>query len=133
MLYHLSPRLQSETGLGAIRLTPAALDLLASQSWPGNIRQLHATLARALIDSAGMRVDVKHLPSDATQDGSRPELERRMIEIALRSSGGVIAYAARRIGWSRQKLYRRIRVLGITARREGIIGVSQARSDESPA
>jgi DNA-binding NtrC family response regulator len=36
-----------------------------------------------------------------------------MIEDALRSCGGTIADAAAQIGWTRQKLYRRMAALGI--------------------
>jgi DNA-binding NtrC family response regulator len=128
----LSSRLLSETGFGPIRLSPGALDDLSSRPWPGNIRQLHATLARALIDSAGATVEPRHLSPRPHEGRELPELERRMIELALSRSGGVIAYAARRIGWSRQKLYRRIRVLGISYRREAVVRQSPLRS-EPPA
>jgi DNA-binding NtrC family response regulator len=36
-----------------------------------------------------------------------------MIEAALRDAGGSIARAATRIGWSRQKLYRRMDALAV--------------------
>jgi DNA-binding NtrC family response regulator len=40
-------------------------------------------------------------------------LEKQMIESALRNSGGSITGAARQIGWTRQKLSRRIKVLSV--------------------
>ena len=46
-------------------------------------------------------------------------LEARMIESALRQSGGVVSHAAAAIGWTRQKLARRMAVVGIRYRASG--------------
>jgi DNA-binding NtrC family response regulator len=115
----LGPRLERETGRGPLRLAPSALDRLASHDWPGNVRELHAALARALVRSGGAEITAEHLEplGLSTLDGAAPEfgsdLERRMIVAALYGSEGNLAQAARRIGWSRTKLYRRLHALGI--------------------
>ena len=118
LVVDLAPRLLRETGLGPPRLTPGAWDILLRHDWPGNIRELHSVLARALILSGGKELKARHVGAASSPAlSSRPsgrQLEREMILSALLSAGGRIATAARSIGWSRQKLYRRIEALEIT-------------------
>jgi DNA-binding NtrC family response regulator len=115
----LEARLVRETGRGPLRLAPSALDRLLAHDWPGNVRELHAALARALVRSGGAEITADHLEplgaaaAVATPTASGLDLERRMIVAALSGSAGNLAQAARRIGWTRQKLYRRLRALGI--------------------
>jgi DNA-binding NtrC family response regulator len=114
----LAPRLLRETGFGPPRLSAAAWEVLLRHRWPGNVRELHSVLARALIRAGDAAIEPRHLSSlqrDAERGPGRQarQLERQMILLALSRSGGQIASAARSIGWSRQKLYRRIKALGI--------------------
>jgi DNA-binding NtrC family response regulator len=117
----LGPRLERETGCGPLRLSGRALAALRTHDWPGNVRELHAVLARALLRANGARIEDFHLGRLASgrsalpekQDGISTSLERRMIEAALRNADGSIAGAAREIGWTRQKLYRRVKALGL--------------------
>jgi len=113
----LAPRLADETGLPAPRLAPCALRLLMCSRWPGNVRQLHGVLARAMLAADGMTITAEHLDplESAGTDTARPSalsLERAMIDDAVRGARGNLSEAARRIGWSRQKLYRRLRATG---------------------
>jgi len=109
----LTPRLVAETGFPAIRIAPCAWETLARLPWPGNVRQLHAVLARAILRANGAMIEVSHLDPPTPPIPSDSQLERRMIEQALVASNGVIQSAAQRIGWTRQKLTRRIQVLDI--------------------
>ena len=109
----LTPRLARETGHGALRLSPEAWRRLRSHGWPGNVRELHAVLAGALLRSAGGRIEPAHLGLP-DPDGRPPGAEREMIEKALVAAEGSVTDAAARIGWSRQKLYRRIKTLRIS-------------------
>jgi len=119
LVEHLAPRLSLETGLPLPRLTPAAWEALRHYDWPGNVRELHAVLARAMIRAGVESVDECHLGLASplrprARSGDAPgDLEREMIRSALAGEGGSIAAAARQIGWSRQKLYRRVRDLGV--------------------
>jgi DNA-binding NtrC family response regulator len=121
LVHSLAPRLARETGYGSVRLTPRALVLLRSHDWPGNVRELHAVLARALLRSEGATIEDHHLQEltrggralARKSEGMPPGLERRMIEAALHDADGSISGAARQIGWTRQKLYRRMKVLGL--------------------
>lgn len=112
----LLDRLASSAGLRPGFLGPDALDLLRSHDWPGNVRELESTLARGLLRSGGGALGACHLDlvrARSLAPPPEPPSEAAMIVSALRESEGVIARAAARIGWSRQKLYRRMTRLGI--------------------
>ena len=117
LVTELSPALCRDTGCPAPRLTDEAWSALRGHSWPGNVRELQAVLARAMLKADGRRIvgeDLEFPALDiprARNDGE--PLERTMIRRALAASGGRFSEAARRIGWSRQKLYRRVRALAL--------------------
>ncbi len=118
----LGPRIARETGLGTPRLSAAALQILRSHWWPGNVREFHAVLARAVLRSNGNLIGPEHL-RDLTITAGPPSsgLECSMIERALKAAGGGMTPAAAKIGWTRQKLYRRMKALGLTAPRASSI------------
>ena len=65
------------------------------------------------IDNTGQHIYIaNYFNMSAVADEATP-LERAMIVYALRKHGGNLAAAAARIGWTRQKLYRRMGALGI--------------------
>ena len=120
LVENLGFRLRKETGLGPPRLTRRALRALSDHRWPGNVRELYAVLARALLRSGSGRIGVDDLRLPAPdlpwpeQDPPRvATLEEEMIRAALDGAHGSVADAARRIGWTRQKLYRRMRAFEI--------------------
>jgi len=120
----LAPRLAGETGCGTVRIAADAWAELRAHDWPGNVRELHGALARALLRAGGGAICAEHLDlPTAGRRAARPvacdSLERGMIDAALREANGSIARAASRIGWSRQKLYRRMDALGV-ARVQGL-------------
>ncbi len=99
-------------------LHPQAARALRSHPWPGNVRELQAVLARALLRCDGGTIRLEDLGPLGPEPGGcagRPaaNLEIEMIERALALERGNVAGAARRIGWSRQKLYRRMGALGV--------------------
>ena len=116
LLEELSPEshLRVETGL---------LASLAAYRWPGNLRQLANALrtAVAMLAAEETCVDWGHMPDDIVDEllhprppasepvsGSLEALSRRAIDQALRDCHGNVSEAARRLGISRQTLYRRI-------------------------
>jgi two-component system response regulator PilR (NtrC family) len=116
----LAPSLARDTGLGLPRVEDDAWRTLESYSWPGNVRELRAVLARAMLRAGSSPVRAVHIAElrhggagGAGDGGPDASLERRMIADALREAGGVVRRAALDIGWSRQKLSRRIAALGI--------------------
>ena len=100
-------------GLGpGRRLGSDALRALARHPWTGNVRELDNLLRRAAALAAGAEIgsaDLRLPPGDRAPGN----LEAAAIRDALGQSFGVKADAARRLGWSRQKLYRRLLALGI--------------------
>jgi transcriptional regulator of acetoin/glycerol metabolism len=95
--------------------------------WPGNLRQLANALrtACALLDEHETRIGLRHLSDDLAKELRRPAPRQRgfelpgtenllalsdsMIRHAVMTSGGNMSEAARRLGISRNTLYRRIR------------------------
>ena len=118
LVYHLVRTLVREHGLAPARPTEEALARLLAHDWPGNVRELHAVLARALLRShsgtiARRDLDLPVAVRAEEEDEESGLLEERMLRAALRETGGNITRAARRVGWSRSKLWRRLRTLGI--------------------
>jgi two-component system NtrC family response regulator len=122
-------------GLGEVSLTPAALDWLSAQPWPGNIRQLRQVLERTLLlagkaqlDAADLR-DGDRLRGDERLPGASPsafgghgltleQAERQMIEQVLAQHEGNISRVAKALGLSRAALYRRLEKHGLAAGNE---------------
>jgi DNA-binding NtrC family response regulator len=126
------------SGMHAVRvseiLRDGFLEILKSYSYPGNVRELKNFMERsAILGRAPTREEsrswfgrthgVEHLLSgrdDSASDAGRRSLnlaeqERRLIEIALKESGGVRARAAGLLGLSRQALDRRLERHGISS------------------
>ena len=109
---------------GRKRFDERALDLLCAYEWPGNIRELENTVQRCIVLSEGSSMGPSDLPDrirrlEGLFDGNvrlkKPKTgEQILIERALRDSQGDKSKAARYIGWSRPKLYRKIREYGIS-------------------
>jgi Nif-specific regulatory protein len=107
------------------RLAPGVIEALARHDWPGNVRELENLIERLVVLSPAAVVSIEDLPEGLRPVAAGPEQgtngngskngERLMIEDALRRHGGDKAKTARFIGWNRQKLYRRMKLLGIPA------------------
>ena len=118
------------------RLTPDAEAAIARYSWPGNVRELRNTLDRAVLFSEGDLIDARALalPDAAAATASAPgtaasngefvipdgglqfeDLERSLLVLALKKSGGSQTGAARLLGLSRDTLRYRLEKFGIDA------------------
>lgn len=110
LIARLAPRIERETGERFDGLEPGARRRLEDYGWPGNIRELHATLAAATLRAGGFPIREEHLdtlqPRAAGHDD--PGTEREWLRRHLAAHGDNLAAAARAIGWSRQRLYRRM-------------------------
>jgi transcriptional regulator of acetoin/glycerol metabolism len=92
------------------------MEILAAHRWPGNVRELEAVLAKALVRACTGEIRAGHLDlageiRGADASGPSAGLEHAMIVAALAQAQGSRKDAASLIGWSRQKLYRRMRIL----------------------
>ena len=104
-------------------LDEATMDALQRYDWPGNVRALRHAAERAVImaDGAAYKVEDFPLPSrpealplPATQGGlNLDQLEKQMIERALRMHHFNISLAATELGLSRGALYRRMEKHGL--------------------
>jgi len=106
-------------GLPAVRLSPALLDSLQADDWPGNVRQLENTVLRLLALSSGGEIDVEDLPNEAATGQQRPPcttlheqveaLERSLVQQTLVEVSWNQTQAARRLGVSRGSLIDRMK------------------------
>ncbi|MGI4746689.1 MAG: sigma-54-dependent transcriptional regulator [Janthinobacterium lividum] len=104
----------------ALTLAPDALDIIASASWPGNIRALAQAMERAVVLASGTVLHPADIPIQAPlPDGvaaARPgdgdlnltRSEKAIVEAALRRHGFNVSHAATDLGLSRAALYRRM-------------------------
>ncbi|MHB8873011.1 MAG: sigma 54-interacting transcriptional regulator [Myxococcaceae bacterium] len=99
--------------------TPEAMDQLSRYRWPGNVRELENAIERAVVLSAGERIDVADLPEEIraapptafAAAGGRPleEVEREYILSVLDQAGGNRARAAVQLGIGTATLYRKLK------------------------
>lgn len=121
------------------RMSADALAILEGYAWPGNVRELENLIERAMVLCRGDLITVAHLPAglgpapvapttvSADVDAKaapnendslslRPhvdELERRLIDEALKRAGGSKAAAARLLEISERALWYKIKRLGL--------------------
>ena len=103
-------------------VSPDAMEWLEAQDWPGNVRELEQFLSRAVLVAGAPTLDravcERVRAMDAAGSGRDPlppvgsmtmdEVEKAMIEKALRHHGGNVSRAAESLGLSRAALYRRL-------------------------
>jgi DNA-binding NtrC family response regulator len=96
---------------------------LRGYSWPGNVRELKNVLERAVILAGERPIAPEHIMIMSPEQGrggppervrsllgemSLPEIERMLVELALRESGGNKSRAAELLGITRRTLYGRL-------------------------
>jgi two-component system NtrC family response regulator len=113
-------RFGAEANKTGLAFDQEALRTLDRHPWPGNVRQLENCVRRAVIMCEGKRLTVRDLElapvvqgAPANLKDARENLERDMIQNALRKHAGKIAPAASELGVSRPTLYDLMEKLGI--------------------
>ena len=102
------------------RLTAGALELLAAQPWPGNLRELETVLSDVAEQRSTGDITARDLAPLCPVTTTAPKLsgwqqaEYEAITRTLAAVGGNKVRAARELGISRSTLYNRIRTLHIT-------------------
>ena len=107
-----------------LTFAPEAIQALNSHNWPGNIRELQNRVQRAAIMAEGKHVTAADLELEDAAGARRPrtlkeareQIERELVEGALRRHGGKITSAATDLGISRPTLYELMDKLGIAKR-----------------
>ena len=111
----------------ATTLLPAALEALEGHRWPGNERELRATLERAAWQAGAHPIRVEHLglrvlaggPETGEDDrlpigdGSLRAIEERLIRHVLAHTDGNRSRTARILGVNRTTLYNKLRTYQI--------------------
>lgn len=114
-----------------VTIEPAVMELLIQHGWPGNVRELANVVERAAI-IADDTIRTEHLPSEFAEalpaasgggsvalpleegiDAYLAEAEKRIIQRALRETGGVQVQAARLLGIKDRSLWHRIKKYSI--------------------
>lgn len=112
----------------------AAQNRLRNYEWPGNVRQLKSLIRRLLVLGFDSDVELDEIEavlstSSALVGGTilpefdlplrqaREQFERAYLEFHMRQADGNVGKVAKQIGMERTHLYRKMRSLGIEARR----------------
>lgn len=131
-------RIGEQPGLRPLGISDGALALLAAYDWPGNVRQLQATLFRAAVFCDGEVLTAQDFPNLSTMVGEAPrhaplisegagvtlytadgnlrpleDIEADVIRLAIGHYRGRMTEVARRLGIGRSTLYRKLSELGI--------------------
>lgn len=126
---HFLARHGPREGKPGCHLSLASGQLLESYGWPGNVRELENEILRALmLTPAGELITPKALSPKIVEilepiaQGARPDetlrealdrVESWLIRRALTNNGGRKARTAKRLGLTREGLYKKIKRLGI--------------------
>lgn len=115
---------------GNIEITPEVMVIFKAHSWPGNIRQLHNVLRTALALADGLPISTLHLTQDFIDEISTPllanindspsksldlgDVTSHTIQLAMQAECGNISAVARKLGISRNTLYRKLKTMGLS-------------------
>jgi two-component system NtrC family response regulator len=120
-------RYATQESRGNLVFAPDALRAIELHSWPGNVRELQNRVRRAVIMASGTRVTQKDLELEAAKSAAggtettlrqaREQVERDVIQRALKRHAGKITSAAAELGISRPTLYELMEKLGVAKER----------------
>jgi formate hydrogenlyase transcriptional activator len=130
LVRHFVRRFADRHGKVIDDIPDAVMDVLTRSAWPGNVRELQNIVERAVVSTAGRRLQLPpgdHSIEQRTSTSSRTlaEVEFEHIMATLQATNGVIGGwngAAARLGLSRTTLISRMQRLGI----QGSSGIETA-------
>lgn len=119
-------RFAAKYGKNIVSIEPAAQEKLTNYQWNGNIRELQHAVEKAVIlsDSDTLResdfllVSVQGASSDVANkslsaDGTLEDMEKKMIQNALKHHEGNLSMVAQQLGVTRQTLYNKLKKYGL--------------------
>ena len=126
---HFVQTFNQEFGRRVRRFDPAALELLTHYPWPGNVRELRNVLERAVLLTEGDTLLLQSLPHELRvprAGGQLPvvfgpegidleQLERALLDEALRRAEGSRSGAGKLLGLSRHQIRNRLKKFGVEA------------------
>jgi DNA-binding NtrC family response regulator len=104
-----------------LSLSPAALEMIQHNNWPGNVRQLQHSMERAVLLAEGRKIEPGDIfpgvhASPTSNKIRRPTLseqEALIIRESIQRNGGNLSRAARELGVARSTLYNKMKTYGI--------------------
>ena len=125
-------QIERQTGIKQCNINDEAIEILKTQKWPGNVRQLRNNIERLMIlnqnddrqiTAANMPPEITEISEQSARDEvmsmplkeARNSFEKEYIEAQLIRFGGNIARTANFVGMERTALHRKIKSLGINA------------------
>ncbi|WP_435417564.1 sigma-54 dependent transcriptional regulator [Parerythrobacter aurantius] len=135
---HFFTRYAAEQGIQPPNISQEAMAALQAYDWPGNVRQLRNVVERTVILSPRERmveIQPDMLPNEVTSGKlgggtgisnlmgvplreARENFEREYLGVQIRRFSGNISKTASFIGMERSALHRKLKILGMTDRRE---------------
>jgi Response regulator containing CheY-like receiver, AAA-type ATPase, and DNA-binding domains len=136
---HFFARYANEQGVPPPQITSEAMTALQAYEWPGNVRQLRNVVERTVIMAPReklSRIEADMLPPEifnsrntgengvsvmmsAPLREARESFEREYLRVQIRRFSGNISKTAAFIGMERSALHRKLKLLGMSERREG--------------
>ncbi len=135
---HFLKRYAKEAGKEIKGFTPAAMELLCSYSWPGNVRELENVIQSAVFLETSEMITTKSVNYDGRLSSfsyqsprtipqededllpyaeAKRKFEREYLLRALEKCGGNISLTARKTGIIRPNLYKKLKKLNISVKR----------------
>ncbi len=134
---HYSARFAAEQSLTAPEISSEAMAAMQGYDWPGNVRQLRNVVERTIILAPHgrlQRIDLDMLPVELIEGDpnrsvgitslmgaplreARESFEREYLKIQIRRFSGNISKTANFIGMERSALHRKLKLLGLTDRK----------------
>jgi transcriptional regulator with GAF, ATPase, and Fis domain len=112
-------RFSAEQGKEIKEFSTEAMRLLLDYPWPGNVRELENSIEAAVVLAHGERIEISDFPSallentctpaDSGSPGTMMENEARLLREVLEECSWNKKEAARRLGISRNTLYRKLK------------------------
>jgi DNA-binding NtrC family response regulator len=110
-------------GRDPVGIDQAAMSALVAHVWPGDVAELELVIELAVLRTAGKTITLSDLPPFATRasdhealTGTYSEVERRLLEHALRRAGGNKSEAARSLALKRTTFLDKLRRHGLDER-----------------
>ncbi len=124
LIQHFLDKFNRELGKRIRQVSPEALEVFATYSYPGNIRELQNIIEHAFVCCEDEVIRPQHLPKDiqeqargtadeATAVGSLRHLERETILKVLEKNGWRYKTSSEQLGISRSTLWRKLRRLKV--------------------
>lgn len=97
-------------------LSREAMTMLIHYDWPGNVRELNNCVEHAFINCRSKQIEFRDLPpagfKKMTYTKGTPINDRDRLLVMLASTGGNKSEAAKRLQWSRMRVYRTLKRSG---------------------